>query len=130
MRADPLLAGSALLFGGVGLALIFAPVEAMSSIGAGAAPAGVWIAQLLGAAILALSQLNWLQRFAKVGGIFGRPVLVPNLVFATVAFFASVRSWRNEPDRYEMAVAAAMFALIGVLFLMRLFARTTAEPGR
>jgi hypothetical protein len=129
MRPDPLLAGSALLFGFAGLVLIFAPVEAMSSIGAGAAPAGVWVAQLLGAAIFALSQLNWMQRFAKVGGIFGRPILVPNLVFATVSFFASIRSWRREPDRYEMAAAALVFALLGVLFMMRLVARPVAEPA-
>ena len=85
------------------------------------------MAQLLGAALFALAQLNWLQRFTRVGGIFGRPTLVPNVAFTTVAFFASVRSWRSAPDRLELAVAAGLLAFLGVLFMMRLFARPKPE---
>ena len=129
MRADPLLVASGLVYGAAGLGLIFLPVETISAIGAGAAPAGVWVAQITGAALFALSQLNWMQRFAKVGGIFGRPVLVPNVVFTTVAFFASVRSWRREPERLEIAVAATVLAVLGMLFMMRLLARPRAEPA-
>jgi hypothetical protein len=129
LHADPLLVASALVYGATGLGLIFLPVEIVSAIGAGAAPAGVWMAQITGAALFALSQLNWMQRFAKVGGIFGRPVLIPNVVFATVAFFASVRSWRRDPERIEIAVAAAVLAVLGLLFAMRLLARPAAEPA-
>ena len=129
MRPDPLLVASAVAYGVAGLALIFAPVETISALGAGAAPAGVWVAQVTGAALFALSQLNWMQRFAAVGGIFGRPVLVPNVAFTTIAFFASVRSWRREPDRLEMAAAAAVLALLGVLFMMRLLARPKVEAA-
>ena len=129
MRADPLLVASGIVYGAAGLLLIFLPVETISGIGAGAAPAGAWVAQILGAALFALSQLNWMQRFATVGGIFGRPVLVPNLVFTTVAFFASMRSWRREPGRLEIAATAGLLGVLGILFMMRLFARAKAESA-
>ena len=122
MKADPMLTVSSVAFGLSALALIFAPVEVISMLGAGAAPAGVWVAQLLGAALFGFAELNWMQRYSKVGGIFGRPLLVANLAFTTIGAFASVRTWRNEMGRVEVLVAALVLGTLAAWYARRMFA--------
>ena len=41
--------------------------------------------QVIGSAIFGFAMLNWLNRYSRVGGIFGRPVVAGNLAHAGTA---------------------------------------------
>lgn len=111
MKINPLLVFAALALAIPGLALTFAPAELLAMTGEAAGPAEHWLAQLLGAALLGLAMMNWMQRYAVVGGELGRPVLVANLLFATAAFFPSIRIWRQIGGALPLGAAIVCGAL-------------------
>ena len=78
-----------LLLGGV--ALLFASDVLLPALLPGFPPAAAWLGQLLGAAWLGVAVLNWLQRAAVRGGIYGRPVVFANLAL----YFISALSLRR-----------------------------------
>lgn len=101
MRLNYLLTATALLYGVIGLGLTFAPSEILGVVGAAPSAVGSWLAQALGAALLGFASLNWLSRYTETRGIFGRPVLLPNLVFVTVNFWLALS--RQGDGRGEAA---------------------------
>ena len=77
------VSAAVLLVGGV--AMLFAPDVLLPHLIPGFLTAGLWLGQLLGAAWLGLAALNWMHRSTRLGGIYGRPVVMANLVFYFVA---------------------------------------------
>ena len=124
MTVNRLVLAAALAYGLPGLALTFGPDAALAWAGASAAPIDLWLAQLLGAALLGLAFLNWVQRHTLVGGIYGRPLLLANLMFVTIAFFASARVWLDLGGRL-IAVTTVVLGLFVLAFGGSLF-RTPA----
>lgn len=128
MRVNVLLLVAALVYGLAGLGLVFAPAEALQALDAPAPPVSLWSMQLLGGALFALGMLNTIQRYTTIAGVLGRPVLLANLAFLSVAFFASLSAWRRGGGRVELAATLVLGALF-LAFAARLFARP-AEPAR
>ena len=128
MKINPLLAGSAVLYGMAGVALTFAPQEFTSAMGATPSAFGSWLAQLLGGGLLSIAWLNWLQRYATVGGILGRPVLFTNLLFLSVAFWSSIDAWRHHSVAGALSVAVVLGA-VAIPFGLRLFSAPPRVPG-
>jgi hypothetical protein len=127
VKLNPLLVLASLVYGAVGLALTFAPNEMLAWTGVAPSFIVAWLGQLLGAALLGLAFLNWLQRHAVVGGIFGRPILLTNLTFLIVAFFASVRQLRAHHEPLFAAVSV-LLGILSVAFGLRLFS-TPSSPS-
>jgi len=125
MTVNRLVLAAALAYGVPGLALTFGPDAVLARAGASAAPIDVWLAHLLGATLLGLAFLNWVQRHALMGGIYGRPLLLANLMFVTVAFFASARVWFDLGGRL-IAVATVVLGLLAIAFGRSLFRTPTA----
>lgn len=128
MTVNRLVLAAALAYGVPGLALTFGPGGVLEWAGASAAPVDVWLAQLLGAALLGLAFLNWVQRHALMGGIYGRPLLLANLMFVTVAFFASARVWFDLGGRL-IAVATVVLGLFVLAFGRSLFRTPASVPA-
>ena len=105
MRANPLLAAVAVTYGIVGLSLTFAADEVLGRMGIASSPEVTWMAQMLGAALFALAFLNWFLRFTAMGGIQGRALLVTNMSFLVVAFFATSASGKRTGDRCSATTA-------------------------
>lgn len=124
MKPNPLLFAVAGVYAFGGLALTFAPRELLSGLGGPPSAVTVLLGQLFGAALLGLAYLSWLQRYTKVGGIYGRPILLGNLTFAMPAFFAAARAWRHEGGTVLLASTVVLGA-IAVAFGLRVF-----SPGR
>jgi hypothetical protein len=103
-----------------GFGLTFAPSELLAYVGSPSHPATTWLAQLFGAALLGLANLNWFQRYVPVGGVLGRPVLVTNLVFLVVAFLATLGVWRHHGGVAFLAAVVAL-GLLASAFVLRLF---------
>jgi hypothetical protein len=119
MKLNPLLLAAALLYVVPGLALTFAPQETLGALGFPPSLLGDWLAQLLGAALLGLALLSWVQRHTLIGGVFGRPLLMTNLLFTTASFFASFRTWR-QVDTPPLLVATILLGALAAAFGARL----------
>jgi hypothetical protein len=131
MTLNRLVLAASLAYGLPGLALTFGPDEVLRSAGGSATPLDLWLVQLLGAALLGLAVLNWVQRYALVGGIYGRPLLLANLIFSTVGFFASARTWSVHGGRL-VPIVSVMLGLLLLGFgraLSRTPAAVRAAPG-
>jgi hypothetical protein len=98
----------------VGVALLFAADEILPRLIAGYPQSAGWFGQLLGAAWLAMADLNWHSRYTVLGGIYGRAVVSSNmtlyLISAIALFMGTART----------AAGAAVWLLFGVAALMSL----------
>jgi hypothetical protein len=128
VRANPLLAAAAATYGVVGLSLTFATDEVLGRMGIASSPEVTWMAQMLGAALFALAFLNWFLRFTAMGGIQGRALLVTNMSFLVVAFFATVRQWQSHGGSL-FATTAVITGVLGAMFAVRLFAKPPNSPA-
>ena len=120
MTLNPLLVVAAVVYGLSGLALTFVPAELLTALQAPTSAPLTWLAQLLGAALLGLSSLNYLHRYAPVRGVLGRPLLLSNLVFLSASFFASLSSWRHDHAGAFLLAALVLGPLLAA-FALRLF---------
>jgi hypothetical protein len=91
-----------------GAAFLFAPDALLPRLVPGFPPAAAWLGQLLGAAWLGAAALNWLQRGAVLGGIYGRSVVLANLALYFVSASSLLRA------RLGGAAPAAWWAVCGV----------------
>ena len=123
MYSKSVLIAAAAFLGLIGLALTFAPAEilALAHIAVSDAPQTVLFGQFAGALCLGSAMANWMCRDNSVGGIYGRPLSVGNLVQFTVAALAldkAVVAGRHEASVLGLAGACSVLA---VLFAMLVF---------
>ena len=71
--------------------------------------------QLLGAAYLGFAFLNWMNRGASMGGIYGRPLTMPNFLHFATAAITLVKLAQGRPDSL-LIVAAAVTSFFAVWF--------------
>lgn len=105
-----------------GLALLFVPDAILPRLVPGFPPGGLWLGQLLAAALLALAVLDWLHRSALLGGIYGRPVVMSNAAFYFIAAMVLLRRMmgREAPAvLWIVAVPVAVLAAVYVWLLRR-----------
>jgi hypothetical protein len=111
---------AALLLLGGG-ALLFASDVLLPALVQGFPPAAAWLGQLLGAALLGVAALNWLQRGAVLGGIYGRPVVFANFVLYFVSALSLLRALLGGGAPRALwlvfAPAAALAMAYGALLL-------------
>ena len=107
---------SAALLGAAGLALLFAPDVVMPRLVPGYPAAGLWLAQLLAAAWLGVAALDWLQRSAIIGGIYGRPMVLANLVLYFISALALLRAAPRAEASGALWLAAAPAAAMAVVY--------------
>jgi len=112
---------AALLLAG-GLTLLFAPDAVLPRLSPGFPAAALWVGQLLGAAWLGLSALNWIHRRAVLGGVYGRPVVFANLIQYFIGALVLVRAAQRASSPgalWLMAVPAVALALAYGVLLFR-----------
>jgi len=112
---------SAALLSLAGLALLFASDVLLPAVVPGFPPAAAWLGQLLAAAWLGVAALNWLQRAAVLGGIYGRPIVLANLALYFVSALSLLRALMRAgtPSALWLAFApaAVLAAVYGALLL-------------
>ncbi len=78
-------------------------------------PSATWIGELIAAGWLAVAALNWLSRHAVLGGIYGRPVVITNLVLYFVTGTVLLRvSFEGPGTVLHWAAALLTLALAAV----------------
>lgn len=79
---------SALILGAGGVALLFGSDALLPRVMPGMPASATVLGQLVAAGWLALAWLNWNQRRMIVGGIYGRPTVLANLMLYLVSAFS------------------------------------------
>ena len=105
-----------------GLALLFASDVLLPALVPELPPAAAWLGQLLGAAWLAIGALNWLQRDAMLGGIYGRPIVLANLVLYFVSALSLLRALMSAgapPALWLVLVPSVLLAAVYGALLLR-----------
>ena len=128
----------ATLLSATGFTLLFAADKVIPRLVTGAVGSGAWVGQLLGAALIALAWLNWFNRHALLGGIYGRSTVMPNAIFFFVGALSVLRAASRSPTastaQWVIGATLGLFASAYVWLLYRGpiesdFARYRRESG-
>jgi hypothetical protein len=120
MPVNRLLVAASIIYALVGLPLLFAGDEVLRRLDGSSGPAAVWIAGTLGAAVCSMALLNWFNRHTLMGGIYGRPLLLANLLLLSNVTFSGIRMWRMQ-GQPVFGICTAVGGVLLVLFGRRLF---------
>ncbi len=104
----------------IGVAFSFVSQEILEAVHGRAEPATVVVMQLLGAAYLAFAFLNWLSRGATLGGIYGRPLSMPNLLHFSIVAITLIKLAQVWPEPLLIG-AAAVSAVLAAWFGLVVF---------
>ena len=75
-----LMSASAIALGLMGLAASFLPAELLEWVGVEPVEPARVLLQLMGGLYLGFAFMNWIARGSMIGGIYGRPVAIGNLL--------------------------------------------------
>jgi hypothetical protein len=118
---------SALCLGAAGLLLLFAPRETGDALVPAAAGADA-VLQLLGAAFLGFAMMNWTARGAALGGIYGRAVVVGNLMHLLGGAFVLLGKVSSVDATPAFLVLTGLYALGAVLFVYLTYFSSGLRP--
>jgi hypothetical protein len=128
-RPSPLLVVSAVLYFAGALPLLFAPDELLTFAGAPPSILDVTLLQIIGSAIFGFAMLNWSNRYSRVGGIFGRPVLAANLAHAGSAALLLGHIARRVPFSPLLTGVLVLYGSLAVAFGYKFFVHPSAVAG-
>ena len=102
-----------------GILLIFIPEELLSWTDGNAGEAAILAVSLLGTAMLGFGMLNYMGRNAIYGGIYGKPILLSNLIFHTIATVNLLKFAMNSNGIIVIytAIAGALYLLFAAGFI-------------
>jgi len=120
-RPHPLLAASAAAYLVAAVPLLFAPEETARALGAVPDGGRVALLQVIGSALLGFAMLNWSSRFSRLGGVYGRPLVLANLAHAATAFLLLVKPATGDLSDLAVVVPTVAYLVLAVAFGSRLF---------
>ena len=116
------MSASALALALLGLPCIFAPDVVLQRLTGSSNAGAELIVQITGALYLGFAGLNWMGKGNLIGGIYGRPVAIGNLLHflvAAIALFKSVSVMGGPRFLWPIALGYASFALGFALIVFR-----------
>jgi hypothetical protein len=116
MKAVHLMRASAAVLLVAGLALLFAADDILPRFIPAFPPEGAWLGQLLAGAWLGAAALNWLNRGARLGGIYGRPVVGMNAILFFISAIVLLKFTIRPGTPSAVALPAAICAAFAVLY--------------
>ena len=109
----------ALALGGV--ALLFGADDILPRVISGFPEAGVWLGQLLAGAWLGVAVLNWFNRGARMGGIYGKPIVMTNAVLYFVSAMALLKIITLPGTSMAVDVVAGLCVVFAALYAKLMF---------
>jgi hypothetical protein len=92
-----LMSAAALVLGSVGVACLFAPDLVLASIAGVASPGAMLLAQVLGTLSLGFAVLDWMWKGNRLGGIYGRPIVLANALHLVSTALVMFKALSREP---------------------------------
>lgn len=127
MNTRFLMSISAAFFAMLGAGFTFLPQEILAHVGAPSDGTVVLLMQILGALYLGFAMLNWMNRGSHIGGIYGRPVSMPNFFNSAIGGAALVKWVITDQFALEVAVMALIYSLFTVWFGLVVFTHPANE---
>lgn len=108
-----LMIAASLVLALVAVALIFASEEWAANFGIESSAALTITAQVLGAFMASFAMLNWMSKGMTLGGIYGRPIVIANLLHFSMngILFTRFSFTNDEPILWAAAIISGAFAL-------------------
>lgn len=116
-----LMSASALTLILLGVPCIFAPDIVLARLGSPASGPELLIVQVTGALYCGFAMINWMGRGNLIGGIYGRPVAVGNLLHFSVAGLAIAKAAMTGLGAGSLWALAAIYAILFVGFAYVVF---------
>ncbi len=118
-----LMTASSIFYGFIGIGLTFLPKEICQFLTIDVTHISILIFQLLGAAYLGFSMLNWMTKNNLVGGIYSRPLVMGNLTHFLISSFALIKIIFHSENSFGvilvLAIAYSVFTLFfGYVFMV------------
>lgn len=121
-----LMQASAVFMAVIGLALTFAPQEILQHLDSDATAWEMTLAQLCGALYCGFALMNWMAKGATLGGIYGRPIVIGNLVHFTMGALVVLKMRSAPPSAPAQWSLAGMYLVFAMLFTYVMF----THPGK
>lgn len=116
-----IMAASAAVLGLFGVAGTFAPDHVLRVLDTPPSAALMLVVQVLGALYLGFAALNWMARHLLIGGIYGRPIVIANLMHFLVAGLGLIRSVAGNTEVAPLWPVAVLYLAFAAAFGMLLF---------
>lgn len=116
MNTRILMMASALVLALLGLSLTFAPQEILHHFDSDATSSERIIAQLCGALWCGFALMNWMAKAVTLGGIYGRPIVIGNLVHFTMGALLLIKTGTGHISSGYIWLVTAAYAVFAVLF--------------
>jgi len=113
-----ILSVAAIVLAVAGVAAMFAPDEIGRSLAPGSSAGGSLALQLAGSGLLGFACMDWMSRGVRIGGIYGRPLAIGNLVLCTTAALALAKAAPSTP----VVILAILFGALALAFAWLAFA--------
>jgi hypothetical protein len=127
-RPNLLLTASALIYFAAAVPLLFAPDEMLALAGAPPSALGAGLLQVVGCAVFGFSMLNWMSRYTRIGGIYGRPLVIANLTHLSSAALLLGKAASRAGFPGAVLAPLGIYAVLAVLFWLALFLSPVPTP--
>jgi hypothetical protein len=121
-----LMSAAAIVLGSVGVACLFAPDLVLGSIAGDISPGAMLLAQVLGTLSLGFAALDWMWKGNRLGGIYGRPIVLANVLHFVSTALVMFKALSREPTLRALWPLAAVYAVFAMGFFVLLFHHPTA----
>lgn len=109
---------SAIFNGVLGILFTFLPQETCSFIGtAEQAEVDLIIMQILGAALIGIAMTNYMSRGAVLGGIYGKPLLLGNLLYHVASGLALLKFVFNSGEWILFGIPTLLYLILSAGFI-------------
>ena len=126
-QANLLLSASAIVYFVAAGAALFLPQELLNLGGAEVNPLNETLLQVLASALLGFAMLNWMNRYSRVGGIFGRPLVMANFAHTFSAGATLVKLVVPSAFAWPVVVVAGLYVSLALAFGIKLFSPTPVD---
>lgn len=116
MNTRTLMIASALVLAMIGLSLTFAPKEILHHLDSDATAWETIVAQLCGALYCGYALMNWMAKGTTLGGIYGRPIVIGNLVHFTMGALALLKVGSGSSSAPFFWAITIVYVLLAALF--------------
>lgn len=110
---------SAALLAAAALPLLFAPDAVLPRLAPGFPATAAWLGQLIAAGWLSIALFNWNSRETVLGGVYGRPAVLLNLMLYVVSALALIKVGDATIVVRALTVAFVAMAVVYGLVLLR-----------
>ncbi len=126
-RPNLLLTASAVVYFAAAIPLLFAPDEMLAFAGAAPSRLDAALLQVVGSAVLGFSMLDWMSRYTRIGGIYGRPLVVANLAHSASAALLLGKAASRVGFPVGVVVPLGIYGVLAVGFGIAMFSRPQAD---